>query len=553
MSDQALQSTKHIPQYFQKRYERFNIKLPNVLREKFKEPCDIFLLNLLQTSMHIKTLPDMDNYTKRIHSMAGRGGQRWTLWLSRDLRDLFVQRKEEIGSRYTHAEFIELLIVLKELIESETPLAPSTNLSNQQLLISTPQEQLVAGSFGNVSGLLGQEMQLDNNAPTMTVSVSEIFGTPEPPEFIDTSNLNAENAASMQSETSPFSLNDLLSDSLNAIGMNPTPLSLLAEPSHGLYTAQFVPPPNSNTMAIDDTIMDDILSPLVGLFGSESQFLAQTNLSPTLIIGSQSPDRNKQHSQRAVASVLPSALAHSRHTSAPYAHSSAKRSKDLSSPLGAERFSQPTSNTWLMPLAPAPPSGQNVDMLYSQLWQDVDIPSLINQPITNPLTQPFQHNQMISQPSVFSALIPMETMLVSAGLYQTNNQPFGSTQPAFKVGSTPMQPAFQTDAYASSAMADTFTPQPQDSFNHLGLDVDLSSLWSLNTQHVSHTMPMNLQYTPVNVGPSIQTAARSQLGSRYINANYIPRSLSAFPQEPDPNLQTFIAKYPMGYNTAGTQ
>ncbi|OAJ40265.1 hypothetical protein BDEG_24020 [Batrachochytrium dendrobatidis JEL423] len=437
----------------------------------------------------------MDNYTKRIHSMAGRGGQRWTLWLSRDLRDLFVQRKEEIGSRYTHAEFIELLIVLKELIESETPLAPSTNLSNQQLLISTPQEQLVAGSFGNVSGLLGQEMQLDNNAPTMTVSVSEIFGTPEPPEFIDTSNLNAENAASMQSETSPFSLNDLLSDSLNAIGMNPTPLSLLAEPSHGLYTAQFVPPPNSNTMAIDDTIMDDILSPLVGLFGSESQFLAQTNLSPTLIIGSQSPDRNKQHSQRAVASVLPSALAHSRHTSAPYAHSSAKRSKDLSSPLGAERFSQPTSNTWLMPLAPAPPSGQNVDMLYSQLWQD----------------------------------------------------------PAFKVGSTPMQPAFQTDAYASSAMADTFTPQPQDSFNHLGLDVDLSSLWSLNTQHVSHTMPMNLQYTPVNVGPSIQTAARSQLGSRYINANYIPRSLSAFPQEPDPNLQTFIAKYPMGYNTAGTQ
>nr|KAJ3418190.1 hypothetical protein HK105_000218 [Polyrhizophydium stewartii] len=147
-----------------KRGGRFNIKLPLSMRTKFEAPFDRYLWSLLVETAHLAALPDMTAHEQRIRAVSGSIKSRWTLWVSRHVRDVFYERKQALAPSLTHGQFVEALLILKDLeslfkmrdsplTDTELPLAHelTTQESAQPRRPSNTRSQSMPVDFDSVS------------------------------------------------------------------------------------------------------------------------------------------------------------------------------------------------------------------------------------------------------------------------------------------------------------------------------------------------------------------------------------------------------------------
>ncbi|KAI8911028.1 hypothetical protein EDD86DRAFT_204238 [Gorgonomyces haynaldii] len=104
------------------RQPRFNLKISPLLRPRFEEPYDAYLNHLLELSKDLTTFEPLQIDGKASKTTAGQN--RWTVWVSREIRDRFAMRKQVLAPSKTHGQFIELLLLYKEsLVEKGYPVS----------------------------------------------------------------------------------------------------------------------------------------------------------------------------------------------------------------------------------------------------------------------------------------------------------------------------------------------------------------------------------------------------------------------------------------------
>ncbi|KAJ3211807.1 hypothetical protein HDU67_004281 [Dinochytrium kinnereticum] len=161
------------------RSQRHNLKLASDHRPRFSNPFDDcldslvnFLWSYVRSQHTDPTIPFSESslpasLVKRARSVAPKGSK-WTVWVSTELRDKFAGAKETFASRWTHAEFVELMLIVRDsngtpadrtggvllpkpvqhgCMRSGAPVAPSSLLSkslNSQPLASSFRKPPVA-------------------------------------------------------------------------------------------------------------------------------------------------------------------------------------------------------------------------------------------------------------------------------------------------------------------------------------------------------------------------------------------------------------------------
>ncbi|KAJ3103904.1 hypothetical protein HDU96_009095 [Phlyctochytrium bullatum] len=110
------------------RSPRHNLKLANDHRPRFAMPFDEYLNQLLDNLWHfvrtqpVHRLPNPPAFSdaslhptlvRRAKTAVTRGST-WTVWVSTALKDKFAHTKDTFARKWTHAEFVELLLLVKE-------------------------------------------------------------------------------------------------------------------------------------------------------------------------------------------------------------------------------------------------------------------------------------------------------------------------------------------------------------------------------------------------------------------------------------------------------
>jgi hypothetical protein len=92
----------------------------------FQEPYDAYLGYLLKLTLNLSEFdPLLEAKQKEFSLFVGSSSSnRWTLWVSKDIRQLFDQQKSLLASSKTHGAFVELLLIHKQLLESAGLLIP---------------------------------------------------------------------------------------------------------------------------------------------------------------------------------------------------------------------------------------------------------------------------------------------------------------------------------------------------------------------------------------------------------------------------------------------
>ncbi|KAJ3210162.1 hypothetical protein HDU67_005594 [Dinochytrium kinnereticum] len=98
---------------------------------------------------------------KRARSAAPKGSK-WTVWVSTELRDKFAGAKDTFASKWTHAEFVELMLIIRD-----SNGAPSAGLPGT--LLPKPVSQ---SSFTRSGGLASSVLQAPSPAPSSLLSKS---------------------------------------------------------------------------------------------------------------------------------------------------------------------------------------------------------------------------------------------------------------------------------------------------------------------------------------------------------------------------------------------
>jgi hypothetical protein len=112
----------------QKSSKRFNLKLPPNIRAHFMEPYDAYLAYLLELTKGLTSFDsNMDQRLRDNLVCPTLSNQRWTLWVSRDIRSLFDQQKQILAPTRTHGCFVELLLVYRNHLESQNKLPVFVN------------------------------------------------------------------------------------------------------------------------------------------------------------------------------------------------------------------------------------------------------------------------------------------------------------------------------------------------------------------------------------------------------------------------------------------
>ncbi|KAI8897762.1 hypothetical protein BC833DRAFT_565533 [Globomyces pollinis-pini] len=105
--------------------KRFNLKLPPNVRREFSEPYDAYLGYLLDLTKDMTAFyPGTEQRTKEFAGPATNSSQRWTLWVSKEIRQLFDQQKSILAPTRTHGAFVELLLVVRKMLQEENRLPP---------------------------------------------------------------------------------------------------------------------------------------------------------------------------------------------------------------------------------------------------------------------------------------------------------------------------------------------------------------------------------------------------------------------------------------------
>jgi hypothetical protein len=92
----------------------------------FLEPYDAYLGYLLELTMNLKQFDPILEARLKDYSLfaGGSSSNRWTLWVSKDIRQLFDQQKNILAPLKTHGAFVEMLLTNKQLLESQNMLPP---------------------------------------------------------------------------------------------------------------------------------------------------------------------------------------------------------------------------------------------------------------------------------------------------------------------------------------------------------------------------------------------------------------------------------------------
>lgn len=100
--------------------KRFNLKLPPTIRQMFHEPFDAYLGYLLENTLDLKEIDiNLEHRLKGFTSYPSTASSaRWTLWVSREIRQLFDQQKSNLAPLRTHGAFVELLLAYRNYLES---------------------------------------------------------------------------------------------------------------------------------------------------------------------------------------------------------------------------------------------------------------------------------------------------------------------------------------------------------------------------------------------------------------------------------------------------
>ncbi|KAJ3256705.1 hypothetical protein HK103_005200 [Boothiomyces macroporosus] len=105
--------------------KRFNLKLPYHARSQFMEPFDDYLGYLLQLTSNLTAFDP--NLCREDAPVPCSGSNRWTLWVSKEIRQQFDKQKAILAPLRTHGAFIELLLAYRNYLEQQGTLPVFTH------------------------------------------------------------------------------------------------------------------------------------------------------------------------------------------------------------------------------------------------------------------------------------------------------------------------------------------------------------------------------------------------------------------------------------------
>ncbi|KAJ3353515.1 hypothetical protein HDU91_005885 [Kappamyces sp. JEL0680] len=106
--------------------KRFNLKLPPNIRTLFEEPFDAYLYYLLDISAALTGPFDtkLEDRLSELPPNSQGSSSRWTLWVSKGIRELFDERKLVLAPAKTHGGFVEMLLVYRNQLADNGELPP---------------------------------------------------------------------------------------------------------------------------------------------------------------------------------------------------------------------------------------------------------------------------------------------------------------------------------------------------------------------------------------------------------------------------------------------
>ncbi|KAJ3220082.1 hypothetical protein HDU67_006838 [Dinochytrium kinnereticum] len=149
-----------------KRGKRYNLKLSNEHRHRFQEPYHEYLNSLLDL-LPLKDGPSSPTLSSRLFSSLRKApkGTDWTIWISLECRNRFLEMKAIYAPGATHSEFVEFLLISKDSAPESAFSSSSPNSSIKSDTLNPSSTSLpmdaTAKAFLSVRSLDGS---IDNTA-----------------------------------------------------------------------------------------------------------------------------------------------------------------------------------------------------------------------------------------------------------------------------------------------------------------------------------------------------------------------------------------------------
>ncbi|KAI8911029.1 hypothetical protein EDD86DRAFT_131755 [Gorgonomyces haynaldii] len=126
---------------------KHNLKLPAAFKQRFQPPYEQYLTYLLEQTRYLN--PEVMLGANRLRTLEKEAprGTGWTVWISTELRQEFMQRKQQLGP-ITHGVFLEILLALLEQQQAQQLQRPRYPLVHEPV---TPNETLSYSSASDTS------------------------------------------------------------------------------------------------------------------------------------------------------------------------------------------------------------------------------------------------------------------------------------------------------------------------------------------------------------------------------------------------------------------
>ncbi|KAI8924249.1 hypothetical protein BC831DRAFT_513507 [Entophlyctis helioformis] len=119
-----------------RRLLRHNLKLPTDFKKHFLHPYDAYLRRLLDETAGINPVALLGaNEVQRLLRRAPHGVG-WTIWVTTDLRDDFMARKNAMGPNVRHSQLVNVMVAIMSKIHPDVDL-PNTTGSRMDVTPST--------------------------------------------------------------------------------------------------------------------------------------------------------------------------------------------------------------------------------------------------------------------------------------------------------------------------------------------------------------------------------------------------------------------------------
>ncbi|KAI8852136.1 hypothetical protein BC829DRAFT_81722 [Chytridium lagenaria] len=170
MMEQQDQLQQQQQQQQQNRSQRHNLKLASDHRTRFSNPYDdcldrlvdllwsyIHSLHPTSTTFSESSLPPA--LIRRARGVAPKGSK-WTVWISTELKDKFAHAKDTFAKKWTHAEFVEMLLCIRDSVGGgrDAMARPGKVENVGKMLIPSVQNSVLSKSYSGGSAAALVEM-----------------------------------------------------------------------------------------------------------------------------------------------------------------------------------------------------------------------------------------------------------------------------------------------------------------------------------------------------------------------------------------------------------